>query len=274
MGSVVANMPLLAGRGPPTVVVHGQMYRQIGSLLFGDNSSPRFAQYYILDPDEAADNRLEAFSCDRDVMVYLSSLFLRKNVLAQSYRMMGDVMKEEKDAAAREGRIMPEIRMFFVTSKDMDLRRYNEPTVNEVAIVYVVNDEAETPPTRFITVYGIGQGLQTISEINALCDPLTYPLIHPTGRKGWEPEMIANTTSVSTARVTQREYYAYLLFTRHSFNAIHLCRRLFQQYIIDAYLKIKGSRLRFHRRNQDQYRMETVSGLTEFLDNTNGDDTI
>ncbi|EPB71689.1 hypothetical protein ANCCEY_09208 [Ancylostoma ceylanicum] len=67
------------------------------------------------------------------------------------------------------------------------------------------------------------------------------------------------------SKLTQREYYAYLLFTRNQFNPIHLAGKLMQQFVLDSWVKIEQNRLKFIKQNQAQLRLDTYRGLQDFM---------
>ena len=45
---------------------------------------------------------------------------------------------------------------------------------------------------------------------------------------------------------------------RPNFSALHLAGKLFQQFAVDAYVKIEGQRPDFIRHNQNQLRAESL----------------
>ncbi|CAF4768133.1 unnamed protein product, partial [Rotaria sp. Silwood2] len=63
------------------------------------------------------------------------------------------------------------------------------------------------------------------------------------------------------------QFYSYRLAIRQTFSAIHYAEKLFQQYIVDAYVKTEQNRLAFHRQNQKTLRAELYQGLMEHLAN-------
>ncbi|CAG8579417.1 11975_t:CDS:2, partial [Acaulospora morrowiae] len=67
-------------------------------------------------------------------------------------------------------------------------------------------------------------------------------------------------------RITMIQYYSYRLQIRQleSF-VLHRSGRLFQQYIVDAYVCIKQNRLNYLKYNQKQIRAELYSGLQNAL---------
>ena len=96
---------------------------------------------------------------------------------------------------------------------------------------------------------------------------MIYPLLFPRGDLGWHCEL-QHDESHATAkcnRVTMFQFYAYRLAIRNCFSAIHRSRKLFQQYLVDVYIKIKSQRLDYIRRNQQQLRVECYQGLIDQL---------
>ena len=120
--------------------------------------------------------------------------------------MMSEIEKKEEEKARQEGRSADPVRLIFDTSLPVDQRRYNLPAANEVAIVFVGKDD-DVPPTRSLAVHSRAQGLQLIKDIDKICDPLTYPILYPTGGDGWHPGLMKNSTTGHRVRITQKEYY-------------------------------------------------------------------
>ena len=101
-------------------------------------------------------------------------------------------------------------------------------------------------------------------------EPMLYPLI------------ISNRTFVvdnddpqgeqSNRRVTRGSYVKYRIGIRSDpYNTFLLGRRLFQQWIVDSYVKIERDHIEYIRRNQKQLRMESYQGLVDHLNNTAND---
>ena len=65
-------------------------------------------------------------------------------------------------------------------------------------------------------------------------------------------------------KITQREYYSFLLHHRRGqYDILHRAGLLFQEYIVDAYAQIEQNRLDFLRFNQDKIRSEVYSGIVD-----------
>ncbi len=62
------------------------------------------------------------------------------------------------------------------------------------------------------------------------------------------------------------EFYAYRLAVRNEFSRIHSGRKLFLQYLLDAFITVEGNRLEWYRQNQNRIRAENYSGLHDFVE--------
>ncbi|CAF1344264.1 unnamed protein product [Rotaria sordida] len=180
---------------------------------------------------------------------------------------MHEVEQEEIDRAKREKRAPSPLRMIFdINHLNLDQRQYNLQAANEVAAVFVGEDN-EVPTYRHIAVCPRGENLQKISSLDSHCDIMTYSLSFPHRDEGWHPELEKIDRSRSRERVLMLQFYNYRLAIRQTFSAIHYAGKLFQQYIVDAYVKTEQNRLAFHRQNQMILRVERYQGLMDRLGN-------
>ena len=158
------------------------------------------------------------------------------NPYAAAYKHMSEVEAEEHERDVAEGREPHLVRMEMVSGPDR--RRYNAPLHDEVAAIFV-GDNGE-PPERDVIVHQRGGGLHIIKDISPNCDPMTYPLFFPNGEPGWSigiPHQQEHRTATRN-KVTMSQFYNFHLAIRNSFNPLHHGERLFQQYLVDAYVKV------------------------------------
>nr|XP_047138530.1 uncharacterized protein LOC124814662 [Hydra vulgaris] len=183
---------------------------------------------------------------------------------------MAEVEDEEIRQAALEGRPTSVVRMSLLEGHDR--RRYNLPSHEEVAIVFV-GDDGAPPASREIVIYPRDQPLRTISSMSANLDPLVYPIFFPRGDAGWHNQLEHNPDHATRVRnhVTLSQYYNYRLAVRQTFSPIFYGKKLFQQYVVDAYVKVKGQRLAFIRNNQNKLRSEQYDALHEHVINRAND---
>jgi hypothetical protein len=132
-------------------------------------------------------------------------------------------------------------------------RRYNAPTLDEVAVVMVAEDFNK----RDIIIQRMSENLQSISDTHRSYDALQYPLIFWRGEDGYHFNIMQSdpTTGRPTdKKVSVMDFYAHRLMIRDgSINHILKCRQLFHQFIVDMYVKIESERLLFIRLNQKKF---------------------
>src|SRR5258705_15894 len=166
--------------------------------------------------------------------------------------------------------------MVFRRDRHSDQRRYNAPTSNEIAMVFV-NSDGEPPFERDIRVYPFNpenpqQPFININILNPNLDPMSYPILFPYGEPGWQPgwrchpylQTQGNRTRVN---VTMLQYKAALTAIRDDFNPIVSSGKLTQQWIVDSYLQVEANNLNFIRNHQKQLRTELYQGLADHLHN-------
>nr|XP_016514870.1 PREDICTED: uncharacterized protein LOC107831602 [Nicotiana tabacum] len=251
-------------KGPRTFKLSGQNYHQIGSLLPPEGSTPKFAQLYIYDTENEVQNRLHALGRgDRinelhaEIVQDLKQMLDDHNVLTKSFRMVRDKFHEHSQS---------NVRLRLIGKRNYDGRRYNLPTVSEVAAL-VVGDFDVSRCDRDIIVETQSGHLQRINGLNAAYLVLQYPLLFPFGEDGYREDIPLNGNDESSGGrnfVSIREYLAYKIQERNGeLPTILNSRRLFQQFLVDGFTMVESSRLKFFRTHQKQLRAHMYKGLEE-----------
>lgn len=177
MASMGAHLDIPKGHGPYCYRIHGQVYHLAGPLHPEPGGRPSYGQIYILDTAQAIEERLgnpANSKCDPQLMAELTKLISTRNPYAKAYKMMAEVEEKENTDALKEGRVAEEVRLIFDISTTKDRRCYNVPVSNEVAVVFVGEDQ-DIPASRSLAIHPRGGGLTAIRDIDKICDPLTYP---------------------------------------------------------------------------------------------------
>ena len=82
-----------------------------------------------------------------------------------------------------------------------------------------------------------------INTINPNVKPWIYPLFYPYGTPGWKENMPSTANAHSNSRkghITRNAYTKSLIaFKPNEFNPFLFGRRLYQQWIVDSYVKIE-----------------------------------
>ena len=191
MGAKIASPP---GRGPYVFRVHGQIYHLTTHLHPPQGVVRKFAQLYVIDSTAAIGERInlpENEGCLAEIIREIDGFFRANNRLADSYRMLKNIEREEIERAEQEGRQVPIVSMVLRRDRRADQRRYNAPNANEIAMVFV-NEDGAPPFDRDIRIYPVNpvNAEQQFIHINILSpnlDPYTYAILYPYGEPGWQP---------------------------------------------------------------------------------------
>lgn len=249
----------IPGRGPYCFKLHGQVYHMVGSLQPPAGVAPSYAGLFVVDFDTALQHRVvnEANkNCCEEIMVTLQTMLDTHNPYAQLFKYIKDLDQTILD-----------LHLQFTTTNAFHPGRSNEPAVSEVAAVFVTNDGTPPGNVDFVMYSKTTGALTKISYLNPHSDPMCYPLLFPCGDSGWtvgQPHVQVNRTASRTV-TTQLQYYCYRLAVRDGFSLLHASGKLFQQYIVDSYVKVEGSRLAFVRAHQQELRADSYKGLMDFL---------
>lgn len=105
--------------------------------------------------------------------------------------MMREIHELEAELDQQSGQQVSVISMAFRNDRQSDQRRYNAPFSNEIAMVFV-NDDEEPPFQRDIRVYPINpenpnKQFIPLHILSPNMDPMTYPILFPYGESGWHP---------------------------------------------------------------------------------------
>ncbi|EYC03673.1 hypothetical protein Y032_0092g2555 [Ancylostoma ceylanicum] len=146
-------------------------------------------------------------------------------------------------------------------------RRFNAPTVSEVAVVMV----GEEFKRRDIVIQKRSKVLQRISETHRSYDALQYPLIFWEGEDGYHFNIMRVDPSTGCSlnkKVSAMDFYAYgIMIGTTSQNHILNCRQLFNQFTVDMYAKIESERLLYIRLNQKKLRVDNYIHLRDAVAN-------
>ncbi|XP_030060875.1 uncharacterized protein LOC115471313 [Microcaecilia unicolor] len=278
-----ANISLPPGYGPYCFRINGTIYHRTASLHPDENKQRQFAQLYILDPDEAAVQRLQILPnahIHETLMTQLSNFMASENPFADACKMLYEVENESIAEAQRLTIEPPIISMAIVQDRKHDPRRYNAPRPNEVAFIFQ-NSEGKPPLQRDLIIHcrnteNNKNKTEIISVLDPNLEPMVYPLLFPHGDQSWginiplseQPECLRNMCKKLTNkrnRVTQMQYYGYRFAIRDDFNPFLSAGKLTQQYFVDAYIKTEANRLNYIRQNQKLLRVEKYKGLMDHL---------
>ncbi|CDY13504.1 BnaA03g52220D [Brassica napus] len=238
------------GRGPQMLVLHGENYHLMGSLTppEGGNAKGR---------KNARSERTEDG--------------LKKDIILPIMKMLNDVNPyvAQFRSASERFRMDPEktFHMRIVSRSDKDGRTYNMPTASEVAAL-IPGDFNLGMDKRDIVLQHKSGRLTRIDEIHISYLALQYPLLFVYGEDGFRVGIKKGLTEASKKlkkdTISMRQFFAFRMQERPNESHVLLySRRLFQQFIVDAYTTIESNRLRYLKLNQTCLRSDTYDSIKE-----------
>ncbi|CAA0825383.1 Unknown protein, partial [Striga hermonthica] len=193
-----------------------------------------------------------------EIVARLTLMLDEHNQLVKSFRMARERIQQHGQS---------DVKICLIGRRYSDGRCYNLPTSSEVAAL-VVGDFDQAMGERDILVETKSGRLQRINELNASYLALQYPLLLPYGEDGYREDIpfsdLREVKEDGRTTVSIREYFAYRIHDRnHEPSTILSARRLFQQFIVDAYTMVESSRLRYICFNQSRLRCDMYNGLAD-----------
>ncbi|XP_049316944.1 uncharacterized protein LOC125779714 [Bactrocera dorsalis] len=162
----------------PTFKIQGQIYHQAGSLLPYPDADYKFLQiYFIGDENSELDQRYAiALNTRREIICELQRFFNQNNALVQLFKIALDRMPSDHHKIV--------IRADRTPFGEHE-RRFNAPTIDEVAIV-IRGDQFQS---HDIILHRRNDQLQPVSELYRSYDALQYPILHWKGDDGYNINM-------------------------------------------------------------------------------------
>lgn len=169
------------------------------------------------------------------------------------YQLMADKPPEQQQNIA--------VRLHM--SDETDQRRYNLPTVEEIAAVIPGDGIERRSDHRDIVVRLRGGALKQISHLHQSYSTLHYTMLFPRGENGFHTGIPAGEGGRSNT-VSSRCYYVYQLHQRSNEpTTILRGGKLLQQYVVDAWASTEQSELNWIRHHQKELRADVYQGLRD-----------
>ena len=255
-------------RGLHCFQIHGDLFHYQGPLEHGSQETPTFAQLFFYDPDFATGIRLQYRpQLDRTILRGLHDMLTDHNPFIRIYK----TARERLAAQPGHFRILLNPQMRLVLQSGADRRRENLPTSTELAGILPdeFTDESRRDVLLAVREPGrTGQQLHRVPVTHAAYMPLHYVLLFPYGEYGWHYgiELRDAHRVRQRTRFEQRPFYRFRLHTRtREDSLLFWAGRLFQQYVVDAFVACETTALDWLRKNQDKIRADVYNGLADTL---------
>ncbi|CAN6870095.1 unnamed protein product, partial [Brassica oleracea] len=253
------------------LVLHGENYHLMGSLTPPEGNYAKFGQLYIVDTENELQNRSNALRNEKNAQTESTIDGLKKEIIQPIMMMLNAVnpyVKQFRSARDRF-RMNPEetFHMRIISRSDRDGRTYNMPTASEVAAL-IPGDFNLGMDKRDIVLQHKSGRLTRIDEIHISYLALQYPLLFVYGEDGFRIGIKKGVTEASKKlkkdTISMRQFFAFRMQERENESHVLLySRRLFQQFIVDAYTTIEANRLRYLQINQTCLRSDSYDSIKE-----------
>ena len=222
---------------------------------------------FFYDPAYATNIRATSYpSLDRSIMLRLTDMLTDCNPFITVYKTARERL------ATQQGnfRVLLTPQMRLVIEAGADRRRENLPTGEEVTAI--IPDEFTAASRRDLILAVREEGhdrpqIRKVDVTHAAYMPLHYVLLFPYGDPGWHYGLQLNDPNGTRqrTRLAKRVFYRYYLHVRSSFSPLFYASRLFQQYIVDAYVACETTALDWLRTHQESIRADVYTGLADAL---------
>src|SRR5205814_3236206 len=163
------------------------------------------AQVYLYDSAEEQLQFRHAIhpNLDLEILQLLTTVLRDINPLVQYWRTARERIADNQQFT---------IRLTMLDPQENDPRRYNRPTVDEVAVIIVRPEDDNEPFERDIVIQDRDTGrLQNISQHSPRYMSLRYPFLFPHAEEGWHTRIpltdvdLANNVNLQARRHTRIE---------------------------------------------------------------------
>ena len=258
---------------PPVYTVQGNICHRMGTLYNNDKfSKPQNLQVYFYDHENQMDmrrkmNGLDHESVDMDlcnkVLETVTEVLEENNRLVQLFQFGERTIKKYKDDG-QYNNIELGLRIYEnVFVKGYHKKCFDPPPLSAKhlgGLICDVQNIQQNKKDRAIIIKQKNSKLSSINTRSGIYDPLQYVLFYPTGKFGWYKGVTKNKVSI-------RGYYNYYLHIREKdFNILHRGKKLFQQFVIDMWIKAEENNLNFNRTNQSRFRYASRKHLIDVLE--------
>ena len=205
-------------------------------LVVRQRSTSELQVYFLDDAQERANSRQSIVSnvMRPDNLELIQRIMVTHNRHYRNFRTARDYMLNNP---------IDEQRLVLVAnphpSNGEHAGSYNLPVSSDIA-VYMPDDE---PFVRDLVLRRCDDSYEYISDLNQMYDSPQFPLRFPFGTLTYGPNL---TVESHPGVVSARDYYAYYLMIRTGDEQLHMARRLYLQFIVDAYAKLESRRLNYH----------------------------
>ncbi|KAK0414187.1 hypothetical protein QR680_007191 [Steinernema hermaphroditum] len=208
MGSITTHRDTTLPRGPNVVKINNDMETRLSDLRRSSkHEQPTFGQYYALTSEEAMKYRLQTDlgkgelgvgGVHESVIGEIDRLLRDNHALAKLYRFSSEKFEEACKEAELKNEPIPSFKMTILNNreaklagiqdKDIHLHRTEIPTSEQVAVIWISNDDNAKPPDfAGIDLHNKPDGTVNMGTRGSVPHvlPACFPLLDPFGLPGY-----------------------------------------------------------------------------------------
>ncbi|KAJ8949401.1 hypothetical protein NQ318_007499 [Aromia moschata] len=235
---------VMRGQGHQHFTVCGQIYHHtVGVPDSQELRQPVLSHFYFLDAGEVMQRRNDIVG-DRfagrheDTLRAIEAGLREHNRFIRAFRTMGEVLEEQR--ALLGARAVRDIIIAFTRGGNMNDQRRQHGLPESRSEIAAVFYGMEPPFAVDLKLYPrrVGDGDEEretrheLKNLNPMADPMVYPLLFPYGEDGYSTGLRHN-----GHKITIREFYRYRIQCRDDFSLLHNGGKLFQQYLVEAWVR-------------------------------------
>jgi len=238
-------------KGPSMMVAEGNIYHLLNPIETAED--PQYVQLYTIDDQEKElAERLKRMKENADESSYCQR---PRTEHARLHRMLGELQAmlhecnsfvkvfqsvHERVAEQDEGDVVE----FEVKYIENDTKVYNKPQASELMVV--VDDHERSKEKRGLRLLARNRvnckKAVTIWDCNPSYEPLHFVMLYPRGTEGWHSDLGLTTQEYATYWLHERPIDVHANFTKAG--------RLFQEWILDTYVKMERRRINYFKTAQ------------------------
>lgn len=262
--------------GPDIYKIQGVLYHRQNIIAVPNmNEFPTNGQLFFVDTEEAYKERIKQLNFEKpnrsgqintELIAIIDEVINECYPYAKAYKMMKEIIAEEEKFSLENGTVLKDVKLLFSLKKEYEKEkhRYNVPVSNEVCAVVVTDCDGNIPPAYVVIHHRGDKSLIVLPHFNKDVEPMSYPMFNVYGNPGWHTEL----KSISGKKITQNQYFRYRLFEMDNTKFIphFYAGKLFQQWLVDSYVKVECERLQFIRNKQVELKAFKYSALKKFIE--------
>ena len=187
-----------------------------------------------------------------ELIQILDNALRENNVFENSYSVMKEEIHNQQMLLSDNS--VPELQMHFTLKPNLDKQRYNAQRTNEVAAIFSTTVDGKIPESYEVIRIKNTRTLQQVSTMEANVEPWVYPLYYSHGSRGWHKDLKCSNNKSFTRSAYVR--YRMALRDKNLNNFVKGCN-LFQQWLVDNYIKVEKDRITFCKQNQTKILSES-----------------